>query len=70
MASNCENCFLRRRALARPQSLLARLWRWHTGWCPGYKAYQAQLKEKSVNEPEQRNLINPAKKEENTGNSR
>jgi hypothetical protein len=21
-------------------SLLARLWRWHTTWCPGWKAYQ------------------------------
>jgi hypothetical protein len=19
------------------------LWRWHTGWCPGWKAYQAHL---------------------------
>jgi hypothetical protein len=22
---------------------MARLWRWHTGWCPGWKAYQAHL---------------------------
>jgi hypothetical protein len=25
--------------------LMARLWRWHTGWCPGWKAYQAYLAE-------------------------
>jgi hypothetical protein len=25
--------------------LMARLWRWHTGWCPGWKAYQAHLAE-------------------------
>jgi len=24
---------------------MARLWRWHTGWCPGWKAYQAHLAE-------------------------
>jgi hypothetical protein len=23
--------------------LMARIWRWHTGWCPGWKAYQAHL---------------------------
>lgn len=42
---NCENCDLRRRAEANPKSLIARLWRWHTGWCPGWKAYQTWLKE-------------------------
>ncbi len=39
----CENCGLRRRAEANPNSWLARLWRWHTGWCPGWRAYQAHL---------------------------
>jgi hypothetical protein len=23
---------------------MARLWRWHTKWCPGWKAYQKALK--------------------------
>jgi hypothetical protein len=22
---------------------MSRLWKWHTGWCPGWKAYQAHL---------------------------
>jgi hypothetical protein len=22
---------------------MSRLWRWHTGWCPGWKAYQIYL---------------------------
>lgn len=44
---NCENCPLRRRAEAKPDSIIARLWRWHTGWCPGWKAYQAWLQEKA-----------------------
>lgn len=45
MATTCENCFIRRRAEKRPGSLIARVWRWHTGWCPGWKAYQKSLAE-------------------------
>jgi hypothetical protein len=39
----CENCPMRRKAEANPKTLFARLWHWHTGWCPGWKAYQAHL---------------------------
>jgi len=39
----CETCPIRRRAEAKPQSFIARLWRWHTSWCPGWKAYQRSL---------------------------
>lgn len=48
----CENCDLKRYAERRPGSLLARLWRWHTGWCPGWKAYAKWLAEKSARELE------------------
>jgi hypothetical protein len=41
----CENCPMRKRAEANPKSLLAKIWRWHTGWCPGWKAYQKSLAE-------------------------
>lgn len=41
----CETCWMRRKAEKNPDSLLAKLWRWHTGWCPGYKAY---LKEQTA----------------------
>jgi len=41
--ARCATCSLRRWAEARPESLFARLWRWHTTWCPGWKAYQKQL---------------------------
>ncbi len=41
--ARCATCPIRRRAEAKPQSLLARLWRWHTTWCPGWKAYQKEL---------------------------
>jgi hypothetical protein len=40
---SCETCRLRRLAEAHPASWLARLWRWHTTWCPGWRAYQAYL---------------------------
>ncbi|MCK4872675.1 MAG: hypothetical protein KAS72_08120 [Phycisphaerales bacterium] len=40
---SCEHCKLRRYADRKPRSVIARLWRWHTRWCPGWKAYQRQL---------------------------
>jgi hypothetical protein len=43
----CETCPMRKRAEANLKSLLAGLWRWHTGWCPGWKAYQAHLAEQA-----------------------
>ena len=39
----CATCPLRLKAEERPGSLLARFWRWHTSWCPGWKAYQREL---------------------------
>lgn len=41
----CEDCGLRRRAEQNPKSFMARLWRWHTRWCPGWKKYQQHLAE-------------------------
>jgi len=41
----CETCPLRQKAEANPKSFMAWLWRWHTRWCPGWKAYQASLAE-------------------------
>jgi len=43
MAHRCEHCSWRARAEAKPRSFLARLWRWHTRWCPGWRAYQRSL---------------------------
>lgn len=39
----CANCALRKKAEAKPKSILGRLWFWHIKWCPGWKAYQAYL---------------------------
>jgi len=40
---NCENCGLRAKYDKNPQSLLGRIWRWHAGWCPGWKRYITSL---------------------------
>jgi hypothetical protein len=42
---SCENCSMRIKAESNPRSFWSRLWRWHTRWCPGWKAYQAHLAE-------------------------
>ncbi len=39
----CASCKLRARYDRNPGSILGRLWRWHTGWCPGFKAYLGSL---------------------------
>jgi len=43
MKFNCEHCRFRAYAERKPNSLIARLWRWHATWCPGWKAYQREL---------------------------
>lgn len=43
----CENCPTRKKAEANPKTLMARVWRWHLGWCPGWKAYQKHLAEQT-----------------------
>jgi len=45
LKSSCATCVMRARAEKNPKSLLSRLWRWHTTWCPGWKAYQRELAE-------------------------
>lgn len=42
---SCATCGIRQKAEANPKSLMARLWKWHTSWCPGWKAYQKALAE-------------------------
>ena len=43
----CETCPIRKKAEANPKSLMARIWRWHTTWCSGWKEYQAHLANQS-----------------------
>jgi len=49
--SRCHNCPMRTRAEQKPRSLFARMWRWHTGWCPGWKAYVRELESKGLEVP-------------------
>lgn len=41
----CARCPFRSHAERKPATLFARLWRWHTRWCPGWKSYQRSLAE-------------------------
>jgi hypothetical protein len=47
----CAGCPLRKWAERRPASWLARLWVWHTSWCPGWSAYQRSLQEPDSKAP-------------------
>jgi len=46
MSTRCETCGMRLKAEKNPRALLSRIWRWHTNWCPQWKAYQAELNQK------------------------
>lgn len=41
----CADCPMRARYDRNPKALLSRIWKWHTGWCPGWKSYLASLPE-------------------------
>jgi len=47
--SGCNTCRLRARYDNNPRSILGRLWRWHAGWCPGWKAYITSLPDEERN---------------------
>ena len=49
--AKCHTCPMRQRAEQKPRSLIARFWRWHTRWCPGWKAYVAELQSKGLEVP-------------------
>jgi hypothetical protein len=40
---NCGSCSFRAKYDKNPRSILGRIWRWHAGWCPGWKAYMNSL---------------------------
>ncbi len=42
-AGGCAKCAFRAKYDNNPKSLLGRLWRWHAGWCPGWKKYMSSL---------------------------
>lgn len=48
----CGHCPLRKKAEAKPKSLLGRFWYWHIKWCPGWKAYQEYLAQQEAAQQE------------------
>lgn len=50
--AGCETCPMRLKAQENPKSLMARFWRWHTTWCPGWKAYIEELASKGLPAPQ------------------
>ncbi len=48
----CETCGFRRYAEKHPNSLIGRFWKWHTGWCPGWKKYVRETGGPEVRPPE------------------
>jgi len=63
MASKCATCGFRIRAEKNPKSIISRLWRWHTGWCPGWKAYQKELAEQPA-QPQQEEAAQEQQKQD------
>lgn len=43
MNHQCTTCPMRARLDKNPRSFIARLWQWHTKFCPGWKAYVQNL---------------------------
>jgi hypothetical protein len=39
----CGKCRFRAKYDNNPDSLLGRIWKWHTTWCPGWKRYMKSL---------------------------
>lgn len=40
---NCVDCAFRKKYDDNPKSILGRIWKWHTNWCPGWKKYLESL---------------------------
>ena len=46
---NCDSCPWRAKYDKNPKSILGRLWRWHAGWCPGWKKHITSLPDEERN---------------------
>lgn len=40
---SCAQCAWRAKYDANPKSILGRIWKWHSTWCPGWKKYLESL---------------------------
>jgi hypothetical protein len=50
--SKCHTCPMRERAQEKPHSFMAWFWRFHTRFCPGWKAYVRELHSKGLEVPQ------------------
>lgn len=41
----CEQCKIRKKYDDNPKSFIGKFWRWHIGFCPGWKGYMKSLDE-------------------------
>lgn len=39
----CAKCPIRAKYDLTPKSFIGRIWRWHIGFCPGWRKYYASL---------------------------
>jgi len=39
----CDNCAFRAKYDNNQKSFLGRIWRWHAGWCPGWRKHITSL---------------------------
>ena len=51
--NRCEKCGFKVRYDKNPRSILGRIWKWHIGWCPGWKSYIRALPDE-----ERKKLVN------------
>lgn len=50
MESKCASCSMKLRYDKKPNSIISKIWKWHLGWCPGWKSYLKSLSENERNE--------------------
>jgi hypothetical protein len=49
-SAGCDKCpMMEQKYKDNPQSFWMRIWHWHSGWCPGHKAYRKAEAEKRAN---------------------
>lgn len=48
--SKCSNCTMKSRYDRNPNSIISKIWKWHTTWCPGWKSYLKSLPENEKKE--------------------
>ena len=52
--ASCETCRFKENFDKNPRSILGRIWKWHIGWCPGWKAYVDSLPDDKREEMKQK----------------